>query len=156
MICGPRSLLCVVTAAVLCAAPAVAGLVRQITNSAITSETASFGDFGNTIAWNNGVTTSTLTENIPVCSSATPGALLTIVDEAGLGTGGKIALTPVSGTTINNSHSSYDLTKAHESITLQCDSFPGGSTTNWLVVQTGGAPISPTTYAPITVKQSPI
>jgi hypothetical protein len=38
------------------------------------------------------------------------------------------------------------------SITAQCDAISGGTTTNWMTVQTGGAPVSPTAFAPITVQ----
>jgi hypothetical protein len=140
---------CGVAAILLSAATAHAGSVRQITSGA--SDNASSSDYGNTIAWNY-TFTSAVTEHIPVCSSAIPGALLTIADEGGYAGSYPIQLNPNSGTTINGSSSSLNITTAHQAITLQCDATSTVTSANWITVQTGGAPASPTTFAPITVQ----
>jgi hypothetical protein len=137
---------CGIAAILLSAATAHAGSVRQITSG--TSDTASSADFGNTIAWNTGAAGN---EYLPVCSANVPGALITIADEAGTSGSHAIYVRAPSGATINGM--SYVLLNQNfGSITAQCDAISGGTTTNWMTVQTGGAPVSPTAFAPITVQ----
>jgi hypothetical protein len=131
----------------MAASPAMAGSVRQVGGSGAT-DTAGAGDFGNTIARTSTANTAK-TESIPGCGANIPGAFLTIVEESGSGGAYSITVTPTTGS-INGAASAVPITAIHQTVTLQCDS--NGGVANWITVQTGGAPISPTSYAPITIQ----